>query len=259
MAASGSTLVQELEESLKSRSRKLQLSNGLWSRYMRGEVIPQGARGTVGATLIERIEAIYPGTATFFHSPLWELMEFDRVLGPQELKDIFLRLGEETWTRFVDNYKSASTAAVAESRYWLTRTSGEELLRNLSELKGFDGLSSCLIMARLGYLRQEEALFIACLHEARELLDTIRRSAAFAAPRMQSAILLIEGLWLAHAKQHVVTAPKVREDVHKLSDYAVRWEKGWERAADSHRETLPKTSRAAFEKWREECLSSSAS
>lgn len=258
MTASGSTLVQEFEESLKARSLKVQLSNGLWSRYMRGEVIPQGARGATGATLIERIEAIYPGTANSFHSPLWELMEFDRLLGPHELKDMFLRLSEETWTRFVANYKSASTAAVAASRYWLARTSGEELLRNLSELKGFDGLSSCLIMARLGYLRQEEGLFVACMHEAREILDTIRRSAAFAAPKMQSVSLLIEGLWLAHAKHHLVTAPRVREDVHRLSDYTVRWEKEWETVTDDHAEALPRTSRAVFEKWREECLFSSA-
>jgi len=252
MAASGAALVQEFEDHLKSRSRKVRLSNGLWARYMRGEVIPQGARGSGSTTLIERIEAIYPGTAAIFHSPLWELMEFDKVLDPYELKNMFLRLGEEAWTCFVDNYKSLSTTAVAASRYWLVKASENELLAKLRKLGGFDGLCSCLILARLGYLKQEETLFVTCMHEARRILITIGHSAEFSPAKMQPAILLIEGLWLAHTKQHLVAAPKVREDVHQLSDYTIRWEQEWQRAADAHAETLPKTSRTAFGKWLDE-------
>lgn len=259
MAASGAALVQEFENHVKSRSHKVRLSNGLWARYMRGEVIPQGARGSGSATLIERIEAIYPGTAAIFHSPLWELMEFDKVLGPHELKTMFLRLGEETWTCFVDNYKSLSTAAVAASRYWLVKASGDELLAKLRNLRGLDGLCSCLILARIGYLRQEETWFVACMHEARRILITIGQSTEFSPAKMQSAILLIEGLWLAHAKQHLVAAPRVREDVYHLSDYAIRWERKWESAADAHAETLSKTSRTAFEKWIEESQTSASS
>jgi hypothetical protein len=253
MESSGAVLVQELEERLRAKSRKVLLSDGLWARYMRGEVLPQGARGSGAATLIERIEAIYPGTAAFFHSPLWELMDFNKVLGPHELKSMYLRLGKRTWARFVSNYKSASTEAVAAARYWKIRHSREELLGHLRELTGLEGLSACLIEARLGYLRQEESAFMDSMLEGRRLMREVAHSSPFATPKMQSALLLIEGLWIAHVRQQVLAAPRVREATHPVSELAKDWERDWAAMSRDHSDTLPKASRAAFERWREEC------
>jgi hypothetical protein len=253
MDTSGSTLIQELESRLQQRSRKVRLSKGLWARYMRGEVLPQGARAEDSTTLIDRIEAIYPGTSRIFHSPIWELMDFDKVLGPHELKDMYLRLGKETWTRFVSNHWFASTAVVAASRYWKIRHSGEELISHLQTLTGLEGLSACLIEARLGYLRQEESLFMGCMLAGRQLITALAHSAQFATPKMQSALFLIEGLWIAHVRQQVIAPPHVREVESQVSNLARAWERDWAEMSRNHCDTLPKASRATFEKWRVEC------
>lgn len=255
-ATSRFVFIQDFENQLAKLSHKVRLSKGLWPRYMRGEVLPQGAWTSGRATLIERIDAIYPGTARIFHSPLWELMDFEKMLGPHELKSMYLRLDKEIWARFVSHSRSASIEAVAASRYWKIRRTEAELVDHLRRSKGLDGLSACLIEARMSYLMQEEPWFIACMLEGRRIINLLAHTPEFASARMQSALFLLEGLWIAHVREQVIAAPFFRDMPPEIVDSATRWEKQWAENSRNHGNGLSKSSRAVFERWRTGCAPS---
>lgn len=61
---------------------------GLWHKYARGEVTPKPA-------LIDAVEQTYPGTAWWFHHPLWRLLRAEPITFA-EVKESFFCLAAET-------------------------------------------------------------------------------------------------------------------------------------------------------------------
>lgn len=253
LGLSGSIQVNEFEQKLKPHSRKVRLSSGLWARYMRGEVLPQGTQHGKRSALPERLDAVYPGGAKVFHSPLWELLDFNTVLGPQELKAMYLRLDKSVWTKFVSHPKSANPEEVSASRYWTMRHDGKTLLENISKLPPFDALCVSLIEARMNYLRQEEAWFMACMFEARTVLHALTKHRDFLTFRMQVVLLTLEGLLVGHIREHLLAAPMFRESRRQVREYAMEFERRWAQESLSYCDQLPRSHQAVFKQWRSEC------
>lgn len=69
-----------------------------FARYGRGETSPQKIRDDLGGvTIVDHIEKSYPGTAAWFHHPLWRILQADIRNGlhdPQALDDARKKLPE---------------------------------------------------------------------------------------------------------------------------------------------------------------------
>ena len=250
MAASGLMTAEEFESRFAKSTGKIRLSKGLWSRYLRGEVIPQGARTGNQRSLIERLGEEYPGTAEIFHHPLWDLLDFSQLMGPEELKLRHVMLGETIWRQFVAcGHHSGCEAGPEESRFWRIPRSEKERIFRLNRLTNLDGPAACLVDARMGYLAQDEELFVSSLLAAESQFSKLGKTGVFVHKRMQSALLLIEGLCVGYGNRMVVTAPFSDEAHSQRRSKTRRWIVNWIDRCEGHIKTLSKNSETVFRRW----------
>lgn len=257
LAASKLDTIESLERRLASSPVRLRLSKGLWPRYMRGEVMPQGAKTPSRSSLIARVDTLYPGTGAIFYSPLWDLMDFDRLLGPKELVRMYLQLDEWIWTKFVAHKNTHDLARIALAPYWHRPLSVSTRTVLLERLHGMDGLSACMIEARMGYLRQDIRGFFDCLRAGSSVMKQLASTTPFAYKRMRSALLLLEGLWLLYMGANVMSPPHYLDTPEFDYSKALEWAREWSGKADHHARTLDTSSLKVFKTWRKDCWSGS--
>ncbi len=77
---------RELEQQFgETKSNEKVKRSCVWDKYRRGEVVPRsGLRPDGGLNLVDRVEAVYPGTAKWLSLPLWRLLD----KAPMEMSEI---------------------------------------------------------------------------------------------------------------------------------------------------------------------------
>jgi hypothetical protein len=255
MAASGLSTAEEFEIRFSKASGRIRLSSGLWSRYLRGEVIPQGAITKRARSLIERLDAEYLGTADIYRHPVWELLNFERLLGPEELKRIYLRLDKSIWKRFVVcGHDLLGSTAPELSMFWRFQRGEGGRTYWLKRIDGMDGLAACLIEARMGYLGQNEEVFFNSLKLGLEQCEKLRSLHAFASKRMQTILLLMEGICIGYLDRLVIQSP-FSDDGHGDRRRASKnLLESWIKRHGKHKTTLSASSKAIFDRWTKETL-----
>ena len=273
MAAGGMTSVEEFENRFSKYTRQIRLSSGLWARYMRGEVAPQGSLSGSESSLVDRLDKEYPGTAAIFHHPIWELLDFDRLLGPAQLKQLLLRMGQNVWEPFVKvGFSRRSNRAESVSGFWKKPITVESRQYEWEDLDGLDALAVYLIDARLGYLAQYEADFGRAMWQMRCHFPGLLQSEPFCSwRRMASALLVMEAMCIRFARHMVLEEPEVPyfggyddddgahpDDMLALEDKISheevclacrKWIEEWKQRKASHMRSLSTSSVAVFADW----------
>jgi hypothetical protein len=121
--ASGFDEVQELE-ALFDKTPRLKLASGLWSRYMRGEVLPQGASDFLEKrNLIHRVAKLFPEPFEVFYAPFWNFLVWDPFVDLDLMKACYLTLDDGINVWFVarmGSFGTTSEPSMPEERSWRT-------------------------------------------------------------------------------------------------------------------------------------------
>ena len=143
MAMGGFDTAEDFEARIPALVPSVSLSRGLWSRYLRGEVIPQGGTADRRSNLIQKLSGCYPAAAEVFYHPFWKLIDFRRLLSPDELRDMLLQMGMPVWRSFVDVVDIKGKEWQPDSsRFWNIEC--EATHQDLLEIPGWKGVSELL-------------------------------------------------------------------------------------------------------------------
>lgn len=267
-ARSGLKTAEEFEHHLNRTSKRTVLTKGQWSRHLRGDVSPQGAK--VGATnsLVDRIEPFYPCTRrTFVHS-VWRLLEFEILLGPRQLQDIYLGMDKDVWECFhFDESFCAEGTRPEDLWFWRPFTPDQALkVKILRDIDGFDGVAACLIEARMSYLAQDALEFVLFMKYAIHGLRNCPSTMPFLkGTKGRSILLTMEGLCVLHTVQlltHIPQIPKETLDDQREGGptekspktYAALLYNAWaDRCLDHFKELSPKALKT-FQIWNGEVI-----
>lgn len=186
--------VHELESLLKKEGR-IRLASGLWARYMRGEVIPQGALHGAANSLVNRIGKVFPQTPSVFYTPLWGLLDWNSQIDLEEIRSIYLSLDEEIHIHFVRRIDIRGERAVSDKgMFWHLKKSIEARRALLTELGVWDCLIVCLLEARMNYAAQSIEAFFDCQLLACRCLEQLQEFPEFQIKRLRGILLTMEAL-----------------------------------------------------------------
>lgn len=246
MHASGLRQVQELEV-LLGKKHKLVLASGLWSRYMRGEVVPQGALTGAPNSLVLRIGKVFPETSGAFYTPLWELLTWTSVLDFNNLRSIYLSMDERVHVNFVARTNIAGERAASKtSQFWHLKKSVPARRDVIDGLGVWDRLIACLLEARMGYAAQNVDAFVDCQLMASQILERLAKAPEFGARRLQGVLLAMEALCLDALLTNIVDSPAVIEMHPKARDRCAAAMGRWRERCGSHLQSLSRSSQIAF-------------
>jgi len=250
MAASGTVIAQEFETALAAMPGHLRLSSGLWGRYLRGEVLPQGSVGKEGLSLVARIDRALPGTASTFHHPVWELLDFRRLIGPDDLRDLYLSMGEEVWSGMVDLQTGEEPGLQKEAfHFWRNRYLSEEQSLKIRSMATLDGIAAALIEARMAYFAQDRSDFVDAMMNVSIQLSTAEESELFQTRRMKSALLIVKGIWLQEMGRLLIDPPALLDYEKYLRKLIAGEMNDWHRKCEALLELLPRHMASQFRVW----------
>lgn len=258
MQASGALSAEEFELRYTRATGKVRMSRGLWSRYLRGETLPQSGVSRGRRSLIERLDLEYPGTGDIFFHPVWKLLDFRQLLSPEQLLKKYCLLDEEIWLQFVACIEQLRPEAPAiPATFWSLNQSPAVRKMRLSQLSGLDGVTACLIEGRMGHLSQVEDRFVTSLLIAGRHFQVLSKHAPFQSTRMRSALLAMEGHCIAYVDGMTVAASSCGEAHTLLRSKAREWQINWIKRSQAHMATLSPSSLRAFRVWLKSALASS--
>lgn len=250
MAAFGSTQAEQFEKLISKSSRTIHLSSGLWSRYLRGDVMPQGSLERHRASLVVRLDRMCHGTAEIFYHPVWELLDFHRLLGPKQLLTLYMAMNETVWTPFVyGGWDERGPPDIGAAPFWKVKRSAADLQRICSQIPGFDGLAACLIEARMGYLAQDERRFAGAIFVASSRLAKMTEAPEFQFRKLLSVLLVLERMCLRLAEQLFVFTRDLTRSEDELSRMGQSLYHGWAQRTRAHSHSLTGPAGASFAKW----------
>lgn len=251
MAASGTVIAQEFEKALTAMPGHLRLSSGLWGRYLRGEVRPQGSVGREGLSLVARIDRALPGTASTFYHPVWELLDFRRLIGPDDLRDLYLSMGEEVWSGMVDLQTGGEPGLQQEVfHFWRARDLSEEQTLKIRSMPTLDGVAAALIEARMAYFAQDRGDFLDAMMNVSIQLSSASKSELFQTLRMKSALFIVMGIWLQEMGRFLVDPPALQDSERYVRGLLVKAMDDWHRKCEALLELLPRHMATQFRVWR---------
>lgn len=253
MAMGGFDTAEDFEARIPALVPSVSLSRGLWSRYLRGEVIPQGGTADRRSNLIQKLSGCYPAAAEVFYHPFWKLIDFRRLLSPDELRDMLLQMGMPVWRSFVDVVDiKGKDWQPDSSRFWNIEC--EATHQDLLEIPGWNGAAASLILTRMRYLAQDEVGFVNYLSVAQRHLLSLAGEEPYADKRMHSVLLVLEGLCLQHAYQLVMMSPCLLEESWELRREITKWSMKWSGRCQRHQRSLSDTARSLFIRWIDEAV-----
>ncbi len=233
MAAAGAEQPAQMEKLLLKQKPLVRLSSGLLPKYLRGDVLPQGSLEGHRSSLVVRLNKIYPGTESIFIHPVWDLLDFDRLLGPRDLKRHYLTLGGAAYDELTllppDLEKLPDHEKVSFWRY--RNEDRNEVWECLPDL---DALAVCFIEARLDYLAQDEEGFIQAMLGAGHEFIRLAKSPVFQDDKTRSALLLMEMMALRYASCIVQEDPLLRRFRADLCQLIDHWKESWSVRAQLH-------------------------
>lgn len=201
MAASGVDTADGFESLLAKANGSIRIGRGSWSRYLRGEISPQGAGDDASApSLVTRLGKRYPGTAEVFHHPIWRLLKFEEWYSPTQLREMYLQLSAQAWHQFVATKKRLRGGyELGAPHFWRVGFGILERVDGLKNIRGLDGVAASLIEARMEYLAQAKSGFLMCTEVAIAHLGHLSSDQAGRSRRLQSCHLLLEAYCLGFA------------------------------------------------------------
>lgn len=254
MAASGVLIAQEFEKAVAAMPGNLRLSEGLWGRYLRGEVAPQGSAGKEGQSLVLRIDRALPGTAAIFYHPVWEVLDFPRLIGPDQLRSLYLTMARDVWLGMVD--LSAGDEPVLRKdafHFWRNRLLRPDQSMRIRAMATLDGIAAGLIECRMGFFAQNRT---DCLNALADVLIHFMKAkkgpGQFDTPRMQSALLLMKGIVLQELVRLMVDPPAVSDEDRFTKRVFSNSHDIWESECDKHQQNLPRHMVVTFRRWRKQ-------
>ncbi len=252
MAAAGAATAQEFESTLSGMLGRQRLSGGLWGRYLRGDVLPQGSAAKEGQSLVMRIDRALPGTAATFYHPVWELLDFKKLLGPDQLRELYLQMGKDVWEGMVDLRPGDQPVLRSDAfHFWRRRKLEHYQSQKIRAMSVLDGIASSLIEARMAYFAQDRSDVLNSMSEAYiHLMRAEEDDTLFGSLRMQSVVLLLEGMWLCEMGRLVVDPPAPHPVEQAVRDMFVGAADDWEEYCDWHLEKLPRHMAVQFRRWR---------
>lgn len=252
MAAAGVSTAQEFESALSGMPGRLRLSGGLWGRYLRGDVLPQGSTAREGQSLVLRIDRALPGTAATFYHPVWELLDFKKLLGPDQLRELYLQMGREVWEGMVDLRPGDRPVLRSDVfHFWRRRKLEHGHSQKIRSMSMLDGIASSLIEARMAYFAQDRMDVLNSMTEADiHLMRAKDDVTLFGTLRMQTVVLLLKGIWLQEMGRLAVDPPALDEVEQVVRDMLSEETDKWEEACDNHLATLPRHMAVQFRRWR---------
>jgi hypothetical protein len=132
---------------------------GLWAKYRKGKVCPTIESKTKGKlSIVDRVELIYPGTAAWIKTPLWDLLT-SKPMSMDDLKLIYWSLGPAVQDLIV------TEPSIQYPQFWRTQEDLDVLCDELLELKDIrHTLSAILCLVREAKLKQSIDDFEIALH-----------------------------------------------------------------------------------------------
>ncbi len=250
MAASGQASAQAFERRFSGQDSQIQISRGLWSRYLRGEVIPKDGLERAKDSLVSQLNKEFPGTEAIFHHPIWLLIDCDAPYSPNLLWFLFVQLDESVWRHFV------ATVPVAKNKlkplnipFWKVHRGEYERIKLLRELDGLDGLAACLIEARMGYFTQSFDLYANSMAAARDLFPKLRKNKLFTPVKVQLALLIMEGFCLLHLTLTLRALAITDMRLDSRNEKASAWRQDWSTRCKVQGGKLKGKARASFNEW----------
>lgn len=244
LLASGLTEIQELE-ALSVSVSGLRLSSGLWSRYMRGKVIPQGALDDQrNTTLVHRMDNFLPGTADIFFSPIWSLIAWNPKVDLEEMKRGYCWLRKDIFEHFVDEaYLDCGKGAPGYGYFWYRYSPFEDRLRLVNRFDVWDALAACLLEARMCYAAQDQFHFAAWQIFAGKTIVVLQERPEFKEKHLHSVFLTMEWMCLLTLLTNLHKTNWVRDE---LNDRRIDWERSWNSRCKKHLRNLSRKSQIAF-------------
>ncbi len=253
MAVSGKKSAVDFEALFARSNSRIKLPQGSWSRYLRGEITPQGARNEDVLSLVKRMDARFPGTADVFQHPLWRLLDFNEWLNPEDLKAMYVSLHEMDSSEFIDPKCYVPVdVLVHHFHFWRPRYSTAERRVRLQRRSGISGISACLIEARMDYLGQDGESFLSCLRVACEHTQSLRGQ--YHSEKMMSPLLLIEAYCVAYALCYLYHTRHSGRTHEKLATGALKLWHEWQSRYNIYLERLPAKAEESFRNWAKEII-----
>lgn len=246
MLASSKGQVQELETLLR-KTHRLTLASGLWSRYMRGEVVPQGALTASPTSLVARIAKVFPETNEAFYTPLWDLLAWTSELDLNKLKSIYLALDENVHVHFVARVDHGGERTAAKSgQFWHLKKTVASRRAVISGFGRWESLVVCLLEARMSYAAQSIDAFVDCQLMASQILVDLGKEPQLQAKRLQGVMLLMEALCLDALLINAVNPPSTNQNQSKERERSRTRINDWRQRCGLHVASLSMNSRLAF-------------
>lgn len=248
LKASRSTRVTHLEKRLgQEQNPGFPITKGLWSRYLRGEVVPQNAGSAQEGTLVNRIERVFPGTRWVFLTPVWEVLQWNTVVDIARMRECYLMLGENCRISFVaDDEFEGKDGDRRVGKFWHLRKTQAVRRNLLSDFDHWDRLALSLLEAKMAYAAQSYEAFadsqlLAC--------QTIAEMQSFTDSRlkhMHATYLSMEALCLDAILINVVRPPANGPIQQEIQSACRNWVNDWLVRCESQLNSTSKSERSAF-------------
>lgn len=199
-----------------------------------------------------RIDRALPGTAATFYHPVWELLDFKKLLGPDQLRELYLQMGKEVWEGMVDLRPGDQPVLRSDAfHFWRRRKLEHDHSQKIRAMSVLDGIASSLIEARMAFFAQDRIDVLNSMSEAYiHLMRAKKDDTLFGTLRMQSVVLLLEGMWIGEMGRLVVDPPAPHAVEQVVRDMFSRAADDWEEFCDGHLAKLPRHMAVQFRRWR---------
>ncbi|MBB1073420.1 hypothetical protein HUU62_03215 [Rhodoferax sp. 4810] len=259
MVSYAATTSKEFEESVLRQRNALTLSKGLWSRYLRGDITPQGANDKSKRHLIHRLSKDHPFPMRIYDHPMWGLMHFRSNMGPDEIKQIYFRFDKSLWRSLLlldDHPFSASE--IEQAQFWHRPCDTNNFIEICKEAPFCDVVGLCLCEAQMAYLRQDEPKFVFYIVFAGKAFAIFANRYAQENRRLAAIFLVLEGLCLEQALKmttvELTSTTERTEDRARLFD----WHQKWLSRCKLHLDALSPINQKLFLFWLKDVLNVSA-
>ncbi len=127
---------------------------GLWGKYKKGTICPKSKPDIHGRpSIVERVEAKFPGTAQWLEMPFWDVLSRKR-MEMSEIKQIYFWLSEEVFDKIVADKTDGD---FYEAAFWRIPKDWITLYSELSEIGNLDAATAILALIKECETTQRQA------------------------------------------------------------------------------------------------------
>lgn len=246
LLASGFREVQQLD-SFFDEQPDLRVAHGLWSKYIRGEVLPQQSLKTTANSLITRVAGVFPQTENVFHTPVWALLPWEPTFDPERLRAIYLGLDSQIHVHFVAPVSPGERMTDREpTKFWHLRKTNEERRRVLKSVGPWETLVVSLLEARMGYAAQLYGAFADSQLLACQTIARLQLLPQFEAKRPQGVLLTMEAVCFDALLLNIVRPQWRGEAQEETRSTCMQWILNWSKRCEKYAATLAPGARTTF-------------